>query len=108
MMRRRLAGQLYLGEALVGALPWFALALASPGVPLKAAAGACLGLRWGAELAVIRGWGESIDWRDAALLPVRDVFAASVFVAGLLGRTLAWRGRPLRIGPDTRILKKTA
>ncbi len=108
MMRRRLAGQLYLGESLIGALPWFALALASPGLPLKAAAGALLSLRWGAELAVIRGWGERFDWRDAALLPVRDVFAASVFVAGLLGRTLAWRGRPLRIGPDTRILKKTA
>lgn len=108
MMRRRLAGQLYLGEALIGALPWFALALASPGLPLKAAAGALLGLRWGAELAVIRAWGERIDWRDAVLLPVRDVFAASVFVAGLVGRSLAWRGRPLRIGPDTRILRRTA
>ncbi len=108
MMRRRLAGQLYLGESLIGALPWFALALASPGLPLKAAAGALLGLRWGAELAVIRALGEPIDWRDAALLPVRDIFAASVFVAGLLGSTLVWRGRPLRIGSDTRILRKTA
>ena len=99
---------LYVGEALVGALPWFALALASPGVPLKAAAGALLGLRWGAELAVIRAWGDPIDWRDVALLPVRDLFAAGVFVAGLVSRTLAWRGRPLVVGRDTRILKKTA
>jgi ceramide glucosyltransferase len=108
MMRRRLAGRLYLGESMVGALPWALLALAAPGVPLKAAAGALLGLRWGAELAVIRASGEEIDWRDVALLPVRDLFAGGVFVAGLLGRTLAWRGRPLVIGPDTRILKKTA
>lgn len=108
IMRRQLAGRLYVGEALVGALPWFALALASPGVPLKAAAGALLGLRWGAELAVIRAWGDPIDWRDVALLPVRDLFAAGVFVAGLVSRTLAWRGRPLVVGRDTRILKKTA
>jgi ceramide glucosyltransferase len=108
MMRRRLAGQLYVGESLVGALPWFVLALAAPGLPLKAAAGALLSLRWGSELAVIRAWGEPVDWRDGALLPVRDIFATAVFVAGLVGRTLAWRGRPLVIGPDTRILKKTA
>jgi hypothetical protein len=108
MMRRRLAGRLYLGESMVGALPWFLLALAAPGWPLKAAAGTFLGLRWGAELEVIHASGEKVDWRDVALLPVRDLFAAGVFVAGLLGRTLAWRGRPLVIGPDTRILKKTA
>jgi len=108
MMRRRLAGRLYVGESLIGALPWFVLALAAPGLPLKAAAGALLSLRWGSEAAVIRAWGEPVDWRDAALLPVRDIFATAVFVAGLVGRTLAWRGRPLVIGPDTRILKKTA
>jgi ceramide glucosyltransferase len=108
MMRRRLAGRLYLGESMVGALPWFLLALAAPGWTLKAAAGTFLGLRWGAELEVIHASGEKVDWRDVALLPVRDLFAAGVFVAGLLGRTLAWRGRPLVIGPDTRILKKTA
>jgi ceramide glucosyltransferase len=108
MMRRRLAGQLYLGESMVGALPWALLALAAPGVPLKAAAGALLAVRWGAELAVMRDGGEKIDWRDAALLPVRDLFAAGVFVAGLVGRTLAWRGRPMALGPDTRILKESA
>jgi ceramide glucosyltransferase len=108
MMRRRLAGRLYLGESLVGGLPWLLLGLAAPGWPLKAAAGALLAVRWGAELAVIRAWGEKIDWRDVVLLPVRDMFAAGVFVAGLLGRTLAWRGRPMVLGPDTRILKETA
>ena len=108
MMRRRLAGRLYLGESLVGALPWFLMAVESPGWAWKASAGALLAIRWGAELEVIHAWGEKIDWRDVALLPVRDLFAAGVFVAGLLGRTLAWRGRPLVIGPDTRILKETA
>jgi ceramide glucosyltransferase len=108
IMRHRLAGRLYVGEALIGALPWFVLSLAAPGATLKAVAGALLGLRWGAELAVIRAWGDPIDWRDAALIPVRDLFATAVFVAGLVGRTLAWRGRPLVVGPDTRILKETA
>ena len=108
MMRRRLAGRLYLGESLVGGLPWLLLALAAPGWPLKAVAGALLATRWGAELEVIHAGGEKIDWRDVVLLPVRDLFAAGVFVSGLLGRTLAWRGRPMVLGPDTRILKETA
>ena len=67
-----------------------------------------LGIRWGAEVAVIHEWGQRVDWRDVLLLPARDVFAAGVFWAGLLGRTLAWRGRPLVVGPDTRILKESA
>jgi ceramide glucosyltransferase len=108
MMRRRLAGRLYAGELFVGALPWFGLAMAAPGLPLKAAAAGLLALRWGAELGVSRAWGRAIDWRDALLLPVRDVGALAVFLAGLLGRVVAWRGRPMVIGRDTQITRTAA
>jgi ceramide glucosyltransferase len=103
MMRRRLAGRLYVGELFVGALPWFALALAAPGALPKAAAIALLALRWGAELVVSRAWGRAVDFRDALLLPARDLGAVAVFLAGLLGRVVAWRGRPMVIGRDTQI-----
>lgn len=106
IMRRRLGGRLYAGELLVGALPWFALAMAAPSATLRWAAGGLLALRWGAEIAVSRAWGRVIPWRDAALLPVRDAGAAAVFVAGLVGRVVAWRGRPMVVGPDTRIASK--
>ena len=108
ILRRRLAGQLYVGEALVSSLPWLALALSARSTPVRIAAAGLLGIRWGAEVAVIHEWGQRVDWRDVLLLPARDVFAAGVFWAGLLGRTLAWRGRPLVVGPDTRILKESA
>ena len=108
ILRRRLGGQLYVGEALVSSLPWLVLAFSTRSSPVRIAAAALLGVRWGAEVAVIHEWGQKIDWRDVALLPARDLFAAGVFWAGLLGRTLAWRGRPLVVGPDTRILRESA
>jgi ceramide glucosyltransferase len=108
IMRRRLGGQLYAGEALVSALPWLVLAMSTRSAPIRITAAALLGARWGAEVAVIHEWGQKIDWRDVVLLPARDLFAAGVFWAGLLGRTLAWRGRPLVVGPDTRILRESA
>ncbi len=108
MMRRRLAGRLYAGELFVGALPWFGLAMVSPSVPLRVAAGVLLAARWGGEFVVSRSWGRQLDWRDMALLPVRDLGAAAVFVAGLLGRVVAWRGRPMVIGRDTQITRGVA
>jgi|RhiMetdeSRZDD1v2_1073273.scaffolds.fasta_scaffold01160_22 ceramide glucosyltransferase len=108
MMRRRLAGRLYAGELFVGALPWFGLAMISPSAALRATAGVLLAARWGGEFLVSRSWGRQLDWRDMALLPVRDFGAAAVFVAGLLGRVVAWRGRPMVIGRDTQITRGVA
>jgi ceramide glucosyltransferase len=108
MMRRRLGGRLYAGELFVGPLPWFALAMASPSVGLKSAAAVLLAARWGGEFFVSRSWGRRLDWRDMALLPVRDLGAAAVFLAGLLGRVVAWRGRPMVIGRDTQITRGAA
>jgi ceramide glucosyltransferase len=39
----------------------------------------------------------------APLIPVRDLFAAAVWSAGLFGTTVEWRGLRLRLRPDGRI-----
>ncbi|MFY9550129.1 MAG: glycosyltransferase, partial [Thermoanaerobaculia bacterium] len=105
MMRRRLGGPLYAGELLSVALPWFAAAMLSPSAVARAAAAALLAARWGLEAWTARRTGRPLAVGDLALLPIRDLAAAGVFWAGLTGRSVAWRGRPLRIGKKTRILK---
>jgi ceramide glucosyltransferase len=37
------------------------------------------------------------------LIPLRDLFGAAVWVAGLFGRTVRWRGQQLRIDREGRI-----
>ncbi len=37
------------------------------------------------------------------LMPVRDLFGVAVWIAGLAGSTVEWRGRKLRLTPDGRI-----
>jgi ceramide glucosyltransferase len=39
------------------------------------------------------------------LMPLRDLFGVAVWVAGLAGNTVEWRGRSLRLTPDGRIRK---
>ncbi len=105
MMRRRLGGALYLGEMFSGPLPWaIAAALAGATVP----AAILLALRYAAEGAVASRAGRPLSPRDWALLGARDLGAAAVYVAGLTGRAVSWRGRPLVIGRDTRILRPAA
>jgi ceramide glucosyltransferase len=108
MMRRRLARLLYAGELLASPLPWFAAAMAVPSGTVRAAAAALLALRWGMEIAFGRLAGRPVSWRDAALLPLRDLGVAALFWSGLTGRSVAWRGRPMEIGSETRILRPTA
>jgi ceramide glucosyltransferase len=38
------------------------------------------------------------------LMPARDLFGVAVWIAGLGGRTVEWRGRRLSLSPDGRIL----
>ena len=89
-------------------LPWFLAAMTGASPALRLAAGALLGLRWGVEVTIARLSGRPLSWRDAALLPVRDLCAATLFWAGLAGRSVSWRGRQLVIGKQTRILRKAA
>lgn len=100
MMRRRLGGPLYLSEIFAGALPW-AVVAAAGGAWLPAAA--LLGLRYALEGKVSEGVGSRRSLLDRFLLPVRDLGAAAVFIAGLVGRSVEWRGREMEIGPKTRI-----
>ncbi len=108
MMRRRLGGALYAGELLASPLLWFAAAMAAPSAGWRVTAGALLALRWGIEVCASARAGASPSWRDVALLPLRDLGAVAVFWAGLVGREVAWRGRPLAIGKETRILRTAA
>jgi ceramide glucosyltransferase len=106
IMRRRLAGPLYAGELLTSALPWGALAMAGSSPRGAAVAGLLLALRYAGEIALAARIGRPLSLTDAALLPVRDLAAAALFWAGLTGKWVAWRGRPLRIGRETLILDR--
>jgi ceramide glucosyltransferase len=105
MMRRRLGGPLYLCEVFSGPLVW-ALAAAAAGAWAPAAF--LLAVRYAMEGAVAVRLGRRLSATDWALLAPRDLAAAGVFLAGLTGRSVSWRGRPLRIGRDTRILRPAA
>ena len=37
------------------------------------------------------------------LIPIRDLFAAAIWIAGLFGRRVVWRGQVLRLSGDGRI-----
>jgi len=37
-------------------------------------------------------------------LPVRDLLSFAVFIASFLGRSVAWRDRRFRIGPDGQLV----
>ena len=100
IMRRRLGGVLYWGEAFAGALPWAVAASATgtwrPAVLLLAA-------RYLLEARLAAAIDRPHRLTDRLLLPLRDVFALAVFLAGLGGRFVRWRGRALAVGPETRI-----
>ena len=42
-------------------------------------------------------------WKLWPLIPLRDLFGAAVWCAGLFGNTVLWRGRSLQLDPDGRI-----
>ena len=103
VMRRRLAGPLYAGELLTGAAPWCAALMFVSSPSGRAAALALLALRYAVELWDADRSGAAVRVRDWALLPVRDAGALLLFVAGLTGRAVSWRGRALRVGRQTAI-----
>lgn len=57
-------------------------------------------------MAFIAGWGvvrSPLVLRYFYLIPLRDLWGSAVWLAGLFGSTVNWRGRRLRLMPDGRI-----
>ena len=104
IMRHRLGGPLYWGEAFAGGLPW---AVAASAAGARVPAGLLLALRYFLEGRLAAAIDRPHRLSDLLLLPVRDLFAFAVFFAGLTGRFVRWRGRALAVGPDTRIGGRT-
>jgi hypothetical protein len=58
------------------------------------------------SMAVVAGWRvlrSPLALRMAPLVPLRDLWGLAVWVAGLAGSTVRWRGKLLRLRPDGRI-----
>lgn len=60
------------------------------------------------SMAVVAGWRvlrSPLTLRMAPLVPLRDLWGFAVWLAGLGGSTVRWRGRRLRLLPDGRIAR---
>jgi len=92
----------YYGYAITQGTCWAVLA-GLAGYPALAAA--CLGTRLAAGLFI---GGLVLDdravWRQAWAIPLRDLWGAAVWLAGLFGDTVRWRGLAIRLTADGRIL----
>jgi len=106
ILRRRLGGAGYAAEALSSPVPFALGAIgASSGSPAVVAAALFLwAIRVAVEARVLSRSGGRIGAADLAAMPLRDLAAAALFWAGLLGRRTSWRGRRLRVGPRTLLL----
>ena len=81
-------------------LAWLAL---GGGVPAEIAAAAHVGLRVFGRAAVHRCLGRPPVWREAWLVPVRDVATFAIAVTSFFGRTVRWNGERLRVRHGGRI-----
>jgi len=82
---------------------------------LWAVVAACGGLWWTAlallairlAMAVTCGWfvlQSAVVWKYCYAIPLRDLWGVAVWVAGLFGNTVEWRGRKLRLDRQGRIV----
>lgn len=93
----------YYGYAITHATLWAVVAAFASGaawagivaLALRIAAGVCVG-RW-----VLR---DRNALRLFPLIPLRDLFGFAVWVAGLFGDTVTWRGQVLRLRRDGRLI----
>ena len=68
------------------------------------AATVALGVRILAGVAVGRGilrYRRAVT--DAWMIPLRDLFGFAIWLSGLFGSDVVWRGKRLRLHPDGRI-----
>lgn len=96
----------YLGLPVTFATLWAALAFLAGA---WAAGGGALVARM--LMATTAGWGV-LRSKDALrlwlLVPLRDLFACAVWVAGLFGRCIVWRGRRLRLEAQGRLVSSNS
>ena len=91
----------YYGYAVTHATLWALVAFAAGAWWAGAIA---LAVRIAAGIAVGRGILRDCNvTRDFWLMPLRDLFGFAVWLAGLFGRRVQWRGRSLLLRPDGRI-----
>lgn len=94
----------YIGLPVTQASLW-AVAASLAGHPWWGAV--LLGTRY--AMALTAGWGvlrSRLVLCYFFLIPFRDLWGSAVWLAGLFGSTVVWRGRRLRLAPDGRILPK--
>lgn len=90
----------YLGLPVTFATLW-AAALAAAGMWWWAAG--VIAMRLASAMAGAVALADRASLRYIWLLPVRDIFAAAVWAAGLAGREVEWRGKRLKLRRDGRI-----
>ncbi|MGP8244741.1 MAG: bacteriohopanetetrol glucosamine biosynthesis glycosyltransferase HpnI [Bryobacteraceae bacterium] len=94
----------YFGYAVTHATLWAAVALAAGHWPIALLA---MSLRLGAGVWTGAGiLGDRKTAPDVWLIPLRDLAGFAVWLAGLSGNTVDWRGQKLRLLPDGRIRPK--
>lgn len=93
----------YYGYLVTHATFWSLIAIAAGAWPIGLAA---LAIRMLAGIWV--GWGVLRDpaaLRRAFWIPFRDLWGFAVWVCGLFGNTVEWRGARMRLSPDGKILQ---
>jgi ceramide glucosyltransferase len=107
ILRKRLGGAAYGGELLAGSLPWLVGAAVAGGGRMAPVAFSLYAIRVALEAV---GLVRSRVFRptDLLLIPVRDLAAVALFWAGLFGEKTQWRGRKLRVGSRTVLIREKA
>ncbi len=94
----------YFGYAITNTSVWAALAAAAGAWPIAAAA---LGIRLVAGVVMGRlVLGDRETTRLWFLIPFRDLWGFAVWLAGLVGSTVEWRGMKLRLNREGRIVEE--
>ena len=89
-----LATQAAFWSLLAAAAGYHSIALAV--ITLRIATGLVVGRSVLGDRQVLRYW---------YLIPLRDLWGFAVWIAGLSGDTVEWRGRKMRLSPDGKIVK---
>ena len=93
----------YYGYVVTHATVWALVAAAAGAWP---AAAACLAVRMLAGMATAAlVLGDRKSARLWFLMPFRDLCGFAVWLAGLAGSTVEWRGLKLRLDPEGRIVR---